>query len=667
MATASHDSSSELVYVPLAAPEEPSPPAESETGIWLDGEVLACACPDCNAPMSIRLWLMLADCWRCGASLELTDEQEQAALRLLHQREQQRQRQTTEPTPAAAPAATTVAERPAEARQPPVPAGKPHAPAPAIPAVPVPSPAPSVPSAAVGPGRPRRVPAAHVPRGARARVRQIHEKGVLALLLDDILRFLPAWVVSLVVHIVAILLLGLWMIDRAKEAPAITLATSLSDEDLPGEGQEIVQPKLDRPEFEDFGGIELKNVLEETGAALETKVDLADSESTVEVPNPMGKMPDISSQSLVALPPAPVGHMFTGRDPKMRAHVVRREGGTSATEAAVARALRFLARHQRPDGSWNLGRFRTPDCDETCDGPGAAHSDVAATAMALLPFLGAGQTHQAGDYSEEIFRALNWLLEQQRDDGDLRGQGHGRMYAHGQASIALCEAYALTGDEQLRAPAQMALNFIIRAQHPKGGWRYSPGEEADTSVVGWQLMALRSGQMAYLHVPAKDLELTGLYLDRARADQAGALYGYRPRHTATPAMTAEGLLCRQYLGWPKEHPGLQGGVKYLLDHLPDPNAANIYYWYYATQVMHHMGGKAWETWNVRMRQTLLELQETEGHAAGSWAPRGLRGNAGGHVEAGGRLYMTSLAACILEVYYRHMPLYTKDALEPFEQ
>jgi hypothetical protein len=34
-----------------------------------------------------------------------------------------------------------------------------------------------------------------------------------------------------------------------------------------------------------------------------------------------------------------------------------------------------------------------------------------------------------------------------------------------------------------------------------------------------------------------------------------------------------------------------------------------------------------------------------------------------HIEAGGRLYCTSLATMILEVYYRHLPLYKDDATE----
>jgi hypothetical protein len=137
----------------------------------------------------------------------------------------------------------------------------------------------------------------------------------------------------------------------------------------------------------------------------------------------------------------------------------------------------------------------------------------------------------------------------------------------------------------------------------------------------------------------------------------GGLYSYQRSRSPDAAMTAEGLLCRQYLGWPAHHRGLHEGVNYLLaEHLPSRFEPNIYYWYYGTQVMHHLGGEAWELWNNATREALVELQSRDGHEAGSWAPVG--GSIGGHdTRVGGRLYVTALAICTLEVYYRHLPIY----------
>ncbi len=655
MSTTNSDSSMDfgLPTVPSGGPGRPA-----EHGVWLDGDVLACACPDCGAPMSIRLWLMVADCFRCGSSIELSEEQEQIALHLFREQEETKREVSQE---AAAAILPTVLRKP---KSTPRPAAQPETVQPETtqPTSPSTPTTPASPSAEPR-GRPRRVAASHVHRGARAHVRDIYEKGGIAVLLAGLFRDLPAWLISLVIHLIAICLLAIWFDVPVDDSPTITLSTSLSADDLEGEQGEIEETLLDVFEFDDPGAIEIEGVIEEVGAPTKDEVVLDPVDVPLDVPDPVGNLPAVATRPSSQLTPAPVGRMFAGRDPTVRAQAVEFSGGTSATEAAVARALVFLARHQNKDGSWSLDRFaNTPDCDASCRrGAGRTHSDTAGTAMGLLPFLGAGQTHLTGEHQDAVFRGVKWLVENQKENGDLRGVGNGRMYAHGQATIALCEAFALTGDDQLREPAQLALNFIVRAQHPAGGWRYRPGEPGDLSVVGWQLMALKSGQMAYLHVPRKTFELASLYLDQVQRDKIGGRYAYQRSRPPTEAMTAEGLLCRQYLGWPREHPGLKNGVDFLLEkHPPNANRPNIYYWYYATQVMHHYGGTSWERWNAEMRNTLVATQEKKGHSAGSWTPRG------GHSSQGGRLYMTSLAACILEVYYRHMPIYSEDVLEGYE-
>jgi hypothetical protein len=668
MSTASHDSGVEIrlgpdpLRDPVAGDRAPSGWRAADSGIWLDGGVLACACPECGAPMSIRLWLMMADCFRCGTSIELTEQQEQEALRLLRAHEEAKRAESRE---AAAAISPSVLRRP---KPPPPPAALPPVAEPRVTAWPRRSASRSAPAgttaaAAVAGGRAGRVAASRVPRGARAHVRDLHEKGGLAVFFNRLLKDLPAWFVSLVVHLIALLLLSLWYATPADNAPAITLSTSVSPDDI--EGQQGRWNMLEKAfEFEDPGSIELKSPLEQPGAPSDDPLALEAVELPLQMPRGVAGLPDSVASALMPAPLAPLGRMLSGRDPELRAHLVREAGGTSETEAAVTRGLVFLSRHQKPDGRWSLHDFAgTPDCDGTCRDAGSVRSDVAGTALSLLPFLGAGQTHRQGEYREQVGKGLNWLVAHQGYDGSLCDGG--QMYAHGQAAIALCEAYALTHDERFREPAQKALDFIVRAQHSAGGWRYQPKQPGDTSVVGWELMALKSGQMGYLRVPRQTFEQAGHFLNRVQTDGYGGLYSYQPRGRPTPAMSAEALLCRQYLGWPREHVGLRTGVEYLLENLPDPGRPNIYYWYYATQVMHHFGGKPWETWNAKMSYALVTMQEKRGHAAGSWAPVG-QSTEGGFADQAGRIYMTSLAVCILEVYYRHMPLYGEAVLAGFE-
>jgi hypothetical protein len=340
--------------------------------------------------------------------------------------------------------------------------------------------------------------------------------------------------------------------------------------------------------------------------------------------------------------------------------MVRAGGGNEASEAAVAAALKWLAAHQFQDGSWNFDHTRYPQCQARCPSPGSLReAPRGATAMALLPFLGAGQTHMEGEYRPTVKAGLHFLARSMKvrgGTGSMEEPG-GSMYSHGLGAIVLCEAYAMTRDKGLLRPAQLSLNHISYAQDPVGGgWRYKPKQPGDTSVVGWQLMALKSGHMAYLNVDANTIKGAIKYLDGVQAN-SGAHYGYTGPAVGRDATTAIGLLCRMYLGWKHDHPALQEGIKYISN--KGPSKSNMYYNYYATQVMRHNEGEEWKKWNGVMRDQLVNSQAKQGHATGSWHFGG--GDHGG--ERGGRVYCTSMATMVLEVYYRHMPIYKKQAAQ----
>ena len=103
--------------------------------------------------------------------------------------------------------------------------------------------------------------------------------------------------------------------------------------------------------------------------------------------------------------------------------------------------------------------------------------------------------------------------------------------------------------------------------------------------------------MGGLELANKDLALkeADKFLDSVEASNKGG-YSYMPGNPETVVMTAVGMLCRQYRGVNPRNPGLLAGVDRLKS-VPPGKANNIYYEYYATQVMHHMGGAAWEFWN----------------------------------------------------------------------
>ncbi|WP_425617558.1 prenyltransferase/squalene oxidase repeat-containing protein [Anatilimnocola sp. NA78] len=341
-----------------------------------------------------------------------------------------------------------------------------------------------------------------------------------------------------------------------------------------------------------------------------------------------------------------IGGGYEGRTAAARERPVSAHGGSPESEQAVDLGLKWLAAHQHASGGWQFDH-RHGKCAGKCSHQGTHQSTTAATSLALLAFLGAGQTHREGRYQPVVERGLEYLVSRivpNSRGGDLQ---EGTMYAQGLATLALCEAYALTHDAQLREPAQYALDYIINVQHPLGGWRYFPGQQGDTTVLGGQLLALHSGRLAGLQVPEKSFVLAHEYLDRVQ-DQDGATYGYQsPGDQPTPS--AIGLLCRMYRGWKPTDPRLQTGIDKLSARGPDPQ--DLYFNYYATQAMHHFGGPEWEKWNRTLRDHLIASQVKTGHAAGSWH------TPDHHTVAGGRLCDTALAIMILEVYYRHLPLY----------
>ncbi|MFA6046815.1 MAG: prenyltransferase/squalene oxidase repeat-containing protein, partial [Phycisphaerales bacterium] len=277
---------------------------------------------------------------------------------------------------------------------------------------------------------------------------------------------------------------------------------------------------------------------------------------------------------------------FDCRKTGVRQTMLEACGGNEQSEQAVTAALGWLARHQDRDGSWSLQSYDRRCKGASCTGLGSVNSDSAATALALLPFLAAGQSHKtSGPHKAVISKGLFWLVKNQKRDGSLWGNSDNKMYTHGLASITLCEAYGLTGDKKIGQAAQTAINFIQSAQHPRtGGWRYNPGDEGDTSVAGWQVQALESAQAAGLKVLPRTLAGARHWLSLCASGRNRGLYSYTPGSGPSPSMTAIGLLLSQYRGTTSDDPSMKEGVGYLMSMMPNASRRVLYYWYYATLV-----------------------------------------------------------------------------------
>jgi hypothetical protein len=466
-------------------------------------------------------------------------------------------------------------------------------------------------------------------------------------------RSLTSCTASLVVHLVLLLLLALvYHAARSNDgaqiwfaAPADEFALEAPDAFVPLQLAEVASGRL-----EDSTGPVDASVLEIPEVALNN-------------PRPPAAVAQVAAPSIA--PDRPQGDDgaaaawderggFQGRFGETKARLLTRFGGSRESEEAVAQALAWLAAHQRRDGGWRFA-FDAAPCNGRCRDGGTVGSTTGATALALLPFLGAGHLPAEGPYGEVVKHGLYYLRGRMLRTplgGDLQ---EGTMYAQGLAAIALCEAYAVSRQDEWRPSAQLAIDYIARVQHAGGGWRYYPGQPGDTTVFGWQLMALKSAHLGGLTVPSPTLDGARRYLDSVQSAQ-GEYYGYAGAGKE-PAPTAVGLLSRMYFGWKQDDPRLQRGVVYLAR--LGPSHHDMYFNYYAAQVLRHHGGAEWTSFNERLRRHLVESQSRSGHERGSWH------FADKHGTVGGRLYTTAMCAMILEVYYRHLPLYGEAAAGGF--
>tara|TARA_R110002049_G_scaffold72490_3_gene187252 strand:+ start:10160 stop:11734 length:1575 start_codon:yes stop_codon:yes gene_type:complete len=478
---------------------------------------------------------------------------------------------------------------------------------------------------------------------------------------------IPAWLISTLLHVVILLLLGAVTFSDPIRIVNV-MSAALTAEDGP-EVEEFVIEELDPGDAEESEemsepvdiaeSIQTDEVAEIEMPLAMSAVEMAVSEVEAVMAQPIPKL-----QTLAALPGAAVSSR--GGDKKQE--LLRKYGGNASSEAAVTEALKWISRHQLPNGAWTFQHNLV--CRNACGDPGESlvhrRSLNAATSLALLPFLGAGQTHREGEFKEVVFRGLSFLARN-GIHGNVKGvaaidyQGEGNMYAHGLTAITLCEAYAMTQDPELAEPAQGAINFIYLAQCDDGGWRYRPKDfrGGDTSVFGWQLMALKSGHMGHLVVPPSTIQNATKFLNRVQT-QGGSHYKYDiDNKTDKISTTAIGLLCRMYTGWDKNTPAMVQGVEAIAENGIDKR--DIYYNYYAAQVLRQFGGPSWDEYNVSLRDWLVSTQVTSGGGKGSWHFPDSKFHRG-PIE-GGRLASTSFATMILEVYYRHMPLYADKVVE----
>jgi hypothetical protein len=356
-------------------------------------------------------------------------------------------------------------------------------------------------------------------------------------------------------------------------------------------------------------------------------------------------------------------------------------GPTKTTEGSLMLALQWLAHHQGADGGWGASSFEQQCSGARCGGAGDSSYDTGVTGLSILAFLGAGFSPLSKDEfrdpldpsrtirpGEVVKRGLQWMLSHQDPEGCVGERGTKYMYNHAIAALALSEAYGMTASNALRDPAQKAIDFLIAAQNPGKGWRYSTKcGDNDSSVTGWGVMALKSAELSDLPFPKTAYDGAINWLNEATSKDGYYRVGYNakdtgkvyvPGHNETwddhPALSAVSVMSRIFINKNKREPALTA-VTLLASDLPEwkQNKVDFYYWYYASLALFQYDGPdgpMWRKWNEPMKNAIVPHQKgrADGCRRGSWEPQEDRWG-----FEGGRVYAAAINALTLEVYYRY--------------
>ncbi len=307
-------------------------------------------------------------------------------------------------------------------------------------------------------------------------------------------------------------------------------------------------------------------------------------------------------------------------------------------DEAIDRALAFLKNVQDSDGSWGGGGGKNP----------------AITALAVMAFLSAGHVPGEGPYADTVEHGIRWVMNRQQPNGLIAAVGGHEMYHHGICTLMLAEVAGMTQGklaQDVRVKLEKAVAVVLKAQRKNGnaagGWRYRVvGTDADMSVTGWQLLALRAAKNLGCDVPTERIDMAVDYIKRSRDPRTGG-FAYTPGGGYTIPCTGTGILGLEICGRDRHHSreALRAGA-FLIKHPPQWNSAHFFYAvYYCSQATFQLGNNYWNFYRPQLHKVLLDNQQGNG----CWID----------TSGYGPSYGTAMSVLALTVEYRFLPIYQR--------
>ena len=319
-------------------------------------------------------------------------------------------------------------------------------------------------------------------------------------------------------------------------------------------------------------------------------------------------------------------------------------GVPSAVRVINKRSLNYLAQTQSEFGTW----------PGTQSGPGI-------TGICIMALLASGEDADFGPYAENIRRALRSIIRNQSGKtGHVSGPGHGPMYHHGFAMLALSEAYGVVNERLLWLDSdvpiekrrtigealELAVRLALTAQkkNPWGAWRYSPdSQDADTTVSGTVLMGLLGARNAGIEVPNEAIE-KALSFFRTNTMRDGNV-SYQPASSHGDGITRTAIGTLVYaIGKRKDTPEYKAAAEFIKKRIDqDVNDHPFYSRYYMAQALFQSDLEAWKAWNHRTVERLRKIQQEDGSFSSSHGPA----------------YGTGMSVLALALNYRLLPVYER--------
>ncbi len=361
------------------------------------------------------------------------------------------------------------------------------------------------------------------------------------------------------------------------------------------------------------------------------------------------------------------------------AGVCRGEGRwemTAGSKQASALGLQWLARNQGEEGNWGS-------------------RDLGLVSVGALAFLSAGHTTEAGQYRQNIRRALDYVLAHAKPSGLLNIAGKQRdMYNHGLSTFVLTQVYGMTNDRRVGKVLVKALKLISDTQCLDGGWSYEAKRQSrghDLSLAVMQAKALRGATDVGIHIPRGTIAMAiksvqGYYRSPVkRPDGKGTKYGPHPlarypgRFTynggkSTTAMAAAGAVCLQEYGKYEDF-RIYRSIDGVLEDIRKLKATgkgagrvpfDAYTLYYVAQALYQVGEPRWRQGYPKIRDALVAAQVRAKIAAGARSTSDRHGSwESGHWVSGtgGRLFGTAVAVFTLNIPNRFLPILQKGQRE----